>query len=200
MYKVDGETLYKRVKYNSPKYQEELHCPLIFKVMADPKKGTISAFCMEANISDHKFYKWIHENELFEECYRIARMYAREIWEAWGREISEELTMPGTANHKFEHWKMIGWSRFGVGKNSRIRLNLNPEDAPNKHYGQLLKQASDGDFTAGEIKQLMEAVNVGLNTHQVFALQSEIDQLKFDLGIMNENTSGNNTFADKRTT
>jgi hypothetical protein len=66
-----------------------------------------------------------------------------------------------------------------------------------EHYAQLLKQANNGDFTAGEIKQLMEAINVGLNTHQVFTLQKEIDQLKADLITMNENSNGNNHFAAK---
>jgi len=93
---------------------------------------------------------------------------------------------------------MIGWSRFGISKNSRIKLKLKPNDSPDKHYSQLLAQAAEGDFTAAELKQLMEAINVGLNTHQTFQLQKEIDQLKFDLGTMQENSNGNNTFADKR--
>lgn len=41
--------------------------------------------------------------------------------------------------------------------------------------------ASNGDFTAGEIKQLMEAINVGLNAHQAFEVQKQIDELKSDL-------------------
>jgi len=58
----------------------------------------------------------------------------------------------GVINYAFEHWKMIGWSRFGVGKNSRIKLNLNPNGTPLEHYQQVILQASEGDFTASEIK------------------------------------------------
>jgi hypothetical protein len=91
---------------------------------------------------------------------------------------------------------MIGWSRFGISKNSRIKLELVPTDNPAQHYSQLLVQAAKGDFTAGEIKQLMEAVNVGLNTHQVFELQKQIDELKSDLATMVDNQNGNNTVAN----
>jgi len=42
----------------------------------------------------------------------------------------------------------------------------------------------------------MEAVNVGLNTHQVFELQKQIDELKSDLALMVKNKNGNDTFAN----
>jgi hypothetical protein len=198
MHKVDGLAIYKEVKAGRKSiFDEEKHCSMILNIMGNDLKGTMSAFCVEAGISDSTFYDWAKSHEIFRECYALAKMFARENWEAQGREICEEVTMPGTSNHKFEYWRMIGWSRFGVGKNSRIRLDLDPNGTPNEHYGQLLKQASNGDFTAGEIKQLMEAVNVGLSTHQVFELQKEIDQLKFDLTVMNENGDVHNTFADK---
>lgn len=200
MKKVNAKALYEQIKHKRIKLDEEKHCIMIFDVMTNPKKGSVSAFCVEAGISDSSFYRWLAKNETFRECYGLAKQYDRENWEAEGREISEEVNMPGTSNHKFERWRMIGWAKFGVGKNARIRLNLNPKGTPHEHYSQLLTQASEGDFTAGEIKQLMEAVNVGLNSHQVFKLQSEIDQLKFDLTTMNENSNVNNTFTDKRIT
>lgn len=198
MLKVDGHEIYKTLKYNRPKFDEEKHCSLILNVMANPMKGRLSAFCAEAFVSEATFYTWLRENELFFECYSLSKMLARENWEHEGAIIAEEICMPGTSNHRFEHWRMVGWSRFGVGKNSRIRLDLDPKATPNEHYSQLLYQASQGDFTAGEIKQLMEAVNVGLNTHQVIALQKEIDQLRSDLATMNENTNAHNSGSDTR--
>lgn len=197
MLKDEAIELYKTVKYNTIKFNEEIHCPLILRVMSEPDKSTVSAFCVEAQIGEKKFYSWLKQSEVFAECYSMAKMYARENWEEEGRVLKDEVVMPGTSNYKFEYWRMIGWSRFGVGKNSRIRLDLDPKSGPDQHYGQLLEQASQGDFTAGEIKQLMEAVNVGLSTHQVFKLQQEIDQLKSDLATMNENANGNNSFTDK---
>lgn len=198
MYKADAEELYKQIKYNRPVFDENKHCIMILSIMSNPDKGTMSAFCVDARISSKTFYKWLKENEIFLECYGLGQLMARENWEAMGREIMNETLMPGSISYKFDYWRQIGWSRFGIGKNSRIRLDLDPDATPNHHYKQLIAQASQGDFTAGEIKQLMEAINVGLNTHQVFLLQKEIDQLKADLATMNENTNnGNNTFSDK---
>jgi hypothetical protein len=189
--------IYKQTRDNTIIYNEARHCTLLLKVMGDPKKSRLSAFCAAVGISESKFYKWVNEHELFRECYLIGQVLSRENWENQGEELRDEIVLPGTSNHKFEHWRMMGWARFGVGKNSRIRLKLNSKSAPNEHYSQLLEQAAEGDFTAGEIKQLMEAINVGMSAHQVFNLQKEIDQLKFDLTIMNENTHGDNSLANK---
>ena len=199
MSKVDGQAIYEKIKKGRTKFDEVIHCPMIINLMANDLKGTMSAFCCEALISDRTFYTWLKENEIFQECYALGKMFAREHWEEEGRKIRDERLMPGESSYAFEYWRMIGWSRFGIGKNSRIRLDLNPHATPNEHYSQLLKQASEGEFTAGEIKQLMEAVNVGLNTHQVFELQKEIDQLRKDLATMSENTNGDNPFSDKGT-
>ncbi len=202
MSKVDAKALYEKVKrkHGSPSvYEEEKHCIMIFDVITNPKKGSVSAFCVEAGIGDTSFYRWLDKYDLFKECYGLAKMYSKMNWEREGMDISEAVFMPGTHSHRFEIWRMLGWSRFGEGKNARIRLNLKADSTPLEHYKQLMQQASEGEFTAGEIKQLMEAVNVGINTHQVFKMQDEIEQLKFDLTTMNENTNGNNTFADKRT-
>lgn len=193
-----AKELYKVMKEGKPKFNEEIHCPLILKIMNNSEKGTFSAFCVEAKISERTFYNWLKDSELFLECYSLGKMFAREQWEREGREIREEVTMPGTSNYKFEHWRMIGWSKFGIGKNSRIRLNLDP-GTPLEHYNQLLLQASQGDFTAGEIKQLMEAINVGLNTHQVFKLQDQINQIKSDQLTMKENSRVHNSFTNQAT-
>lgn len=197
MRKVDGSEIYKSIKKKCAKFNEKIHCPMIINIMADTSKGTYSAFCTEANVGERTFYNWLRDSEIFQECYSLGKLFARENWENLGREIYDEIIMPGTSNHKFEYWRMIGWSRFGIGKNSRIRLNLKATDTPDQHYSQLLQQASEGDFTAGEIKQLMEAVNVGLSTHQVFAMQKEIDALKQDLATMVENSNGHNIVTDK---
>lgn len=201
---IDGKEIVKRLRERNAKsgdgYNEDEHCAKIITIMGNPDKGTMSAFCVESLISDDKFYAWVEKYPFFMDCYCLAKMFARENWERMGREIKDRVSLPGTINNEFEYWKMIGWSRFGIGKTSRIRLALDPHSKPNEQYAQLLKQAATGDFTAGEIKQLMEAVNVGLNAHQVFELQKEIDQLKADLAIMKENSNGNDTFSDKRFT
>jgi hypothetical protein len=197
MSKVDVKEMYQRMKYNKIQLNEDLHCPMLLEAMSNSDKGSFTAFCVEAGIGEKKFYEWLMKSELFATCYGLGKMISRENWEDLGRQIRDEVNMPGTVNHKFEYWRSIGWNRFGIGKNSRIRLNLKSTDTPNQHYEQLINQASEGDFTAGEIKQLMEAINVGLNTHQVFALQKEIDQLKSDLATMSENSNAHNIGTNK---
>ncbi len=189
--------IYRQLKHGEIRYDEEKHCALILKVMIDKDLGYHSAFCTQALVGERKFYAWLAQHELFRECYCLAKMFSRQNWEEDGVALKDEVIMPGTTNHRFDHWRMVGWSRFGIGKNARIRLELDPDAKPDKHYAQLLRQAANGDFTAGEIKQLMEAINVGLNTHEKFALQKEIEQLKADLITMNENSNANNRFPDQ---
>lgn len=194
---LDAKAIVAKFKQGPVKYDADIHCEMLVNVMTNRNKGTMSGFCVEAFISEQTFWNWCRDNEVFADLYSFCKMFSRELWEEEGRDI-RDMTMPiGTISYAFEYWKLIGWSRFGVSKNGRIRLNLNPNDTPDKHYAQLLKQASEGDYTAAEIKQLMEAVNVGLNTHQVFALQKEIDQLKSDLATMQANTDAHNSSTNK---
>ena len=195
MLKAEAEELYQLIKAGKIKYKEEIHCAMILLIMAHPEKGTVASFCKEVKICDKTFYNWLNQNDLFLQCYSLGKVLARAAWEEEGRELRNEICMPGAISFKFEHWRMMGWANYGIGKTMRIRLKLDADATPDKHYSQLIRQASDGDFTSGEIKQLMEAINVGLNTHQVFTLQKEIDQLKSDLATMVENSNGNNPVA-----
>ena len=192
---LDADGIYKKLKAGKTKYNADEHCPLLLKIMME--KGRLSAFCAAVLISDDTFYKWCKEHELFLDVYAVCKILARELWEKEGEIIKSQTNMPGVISHEFEHWKMVGWSRFGISKNSRIKLDLDPNGNPATHYAQLLKQASEGCFTASEIKQLMEAVNVGLSTHQVFQLQKEIDELKSDLAIMAKNSDAHNSSTNK---
>lgn len=190
----DAVKIYKKLKLGVH-YSEELHCPMVIDVLH--KKGTVAAFCVEAGIGESTFYNWLAKHPIFLSCYEYGKALARVNWENEGEEIAKYHAPLGTIDHSFEHWRMLGWSRFGVGKNSRIRLNLQPTSNPAEHYQALLMQASNGDFTAGEIKQLMEAINVGLNAHQVFELQKEIDELKSDLAKLTEMQNGENSYTNK---
>ena len=179
------------------KYNEEEHCKLLIKVMMDKDTGCYSAFCVQAMIAECTFFVWLRDHALFCNLYYFTRMVAKQLWYEEGRQIRDKEYQIGTMNYEFEHWKLMGWAKFGISKNSRIKLNLNPEDSPAKHYAAILKQAAEGDFTASEFKQLMEAVNVGLNVHQVFELQKQIDELKSNQAIMMANTNADNPFANK---
>jgi hypothetical protein len=197
---LDVDKVYSRFKNkNSQKYKEEEHCKLLIKVMMDKDNGCPSAFCIHAMISETTFFAWVRDHELFRNLYYFTKMVAKQLWYEEGRQIRDREYQIGTMNYEFEHWKLMGWAKFGISKNSRLKINLNPEDTPAKHYASILKQASEGDFTASEFKQLMEAVNVGLNVHQVFELQKEIDELKSDVATMKANTNVKNPFSDKGT-
>jgi hypothetical protein len=186
-------------KKHNYKYSEELHCKLLIKIMMDKEYGCHSAFCVQAMISEKSFYDWISKHELFRNLWFFTKMVAKQLWYEEGKQIRDREYQIGTMNYEFEHWKLMGWTKFGISRNSRIRINLNPEETPAKHYASILQQAAEGDFTASEFKQLMEAVNVGLNVHQVFELQKEIDELKSDMAIMKANTNVKNPFTDKGT-
>lgn len=195
---LDVDTIYNHFKGgNESKYDPLEHGKLIIKVMLDVNRGTYGSFCVQAMITEKTFFNWVNAHEEFRNLYYFTRMVAREVWEEEGRAIKSREYMIGTLNYEFEHWKLIGWSRFGVSKNARLKINLNPDDSPAKHYAAILKQAADGDFTASEFKQMMEAVNVGLNVHQVFELQKQIDELKSDLNTLSVNTNVKNPFTDK---
>lgn len=189
-----ADTIFQKIKKKHPKYIESTHCPMVLRVMSS-KDGSLADFLIEAVISETTFYKWLRIYHMFNDCYEIAKSYARRNWEREGEEL--KYLQSHEVGCRFEHWRLIGWSRYGVGKNSRIRLNLTENGTPHQHYHDLLKQASEGCFTAGEIKQLMEAINVGLSAHQVFELQREIDELKANLEKMEANRNGLNTIADQ---
>jgi hypothetical protein len=196
--KINTDNIYEHFKRKSPTYyDQDTHCRLLLDVMLDSDRGSTAAFCRETLISENTFWTWVRVHEIFGEIYSFCKIYARAEWEKEGRQLRDHLYPMGTISHAFEHWKMVGWSRFGISKNSRIKLNLNPKDSPDKHYAALLEQANSGDFTASEIKQLMEAVNVGLRTHEIIELQKEVDKLKSDLLIMKQNSNADNTLANK---
>jgi hypothetical protein len=195
------DDIYKHFKnrYNL-KYCEETHCKLLIKVMMNKDFGCHSAFCVQAMVCEQTFYNWVHKHEIFRSLWFFTKMVAKQLWFEEGRKIRDKEYQMGTINFEFEHWKLMGWTKFGISRNSKIRINVNPEDSPAKHYQEILRQASEGDFTASEFKQLMEAVNVGLNVHQVFELQKQIDELKSDLSIVAVNANVKNPFADKGAT
>lgn len=202
MFKLEPDEIYsyfKSKKYEH--YDEEKHCKLLVRIMSNPVKGTIYAFCVEARISERTFYRWIDKHELFGEIYSFMKMVARDSWEQEGREFLVKEYQMGTVNYDFEYWKMVGWCRFGVSRTPKIKIKVDETDSPIKLYERIIKQASEGEFTASEFKQLMEAVNVGLNVHQIFNQQQQIDDIKKDLSTMIANQeNANNSFANKGTT
>lgn len=180
--KMTPQEIYQKLKTRTI-YDEEIHCPMVIECMSS--SGTVSSFCKEAMISDTSFYRWVNAHPMFETCYRYASMVAREEWEDQGRSGKDD------PEFNLEYWRIVGSSRYGLGKTNRVRVEVDEEASPYIQYQQLLKQASHGDFTASELKQLMESVNVGSRVFETFKLQQEVDTMKEDLNKMSQNHVNN---------
>jgi len=119
-------------------------------------------------------------------------MIARENWEREGE------AGKGDESFDLELWKTQGAARYGVGKTNRVRVHIDADSTPYSQYKQLMMQASMGDFTASELKQLMESINIGIRAYESFELQREVDTMRDDLTKMNSE-NGNNIVAIKKT-
>lgn len=190
--KFNAKKAYEQLKAGNRVYDEEKHCVMVLEVLNNPKQGTISAFCKEAGITDSCFYKWKSKFPIFNDCYRFGTILSKENWE------SEGLAGKDDPEFNLEYWRIIGSARYGLGKTNRVRIEVDENSNPYEQYKQLISQANMGDFTASEIKQLMESINVGTRTYESFELQKAVDQMKADLVEMEKNR-GNNSVSIENT-
>ena len=185
MEKNNARAIYKQLKKSYTQYDETIHCPLVLQLVG--MHGRISEFCMDALISDSTFWNWTRKYPLFQECFRIAKMFALEKWEKEGEN--------GRYNPEFNTsiWTTQGNHWFGLGKTARIRLDIDDGINPWEQYQQIMKQATMGEFTSAELKQIMESINIGLRSHEAIKMQEEMDKMKQDLKLMNQNHANNVT-------
>lgn len=163
-------------------YEPEKHCPMVMEVCSDYQLGDASFFCAKAGISGQTFFRWTYTHPEFNEAYGLANMKARAEW------LRQAAANNDNPEWDSEFWKHIGRTRFGLGRSNKVFLALDPQGTPTDHYKQILAQAAEGAFSASELKQLMEAINVGLRAHEIIELQKEIEQMKNDLVKMMEHT------------
>lgn len=184
---TQGEKIYKELKKNINKsiYEEKKHCAMVIDVLGNPEKATMASFCIEAGISDKTFYKWINKYDIFHECYRYACMLSQQQWDNTGKNGMYD------EDFNIEVWKVQGAARYGVGKTNRVRVHIDADTSPFEQYKQLMAQASNGDFSSSELKQLMESINIGCRAYEQFELQKEIDVMKTDLKKMSQNNADN---------
>ena len=170
-------------------YDEDIHCPLILEVMNN--EGTMAAFCARVSISDGMFHHWTKKYPLFNDCYQIGKMYSKANWEQAGRD--------GQADEGFDYnyWRLIGASRYGVSATPRIKLDVDADSNPYEQYKQLINQASREEFTASEIKQLMESLNVGRAVYETFKLQESVDEIQLNLERMKTNHEHNSSAIEE---
>lgn len=185
-----ASTLFKKIKAK-PKYREKYHCELILKTFLMNK--TMADFLEEACISRQRLVAWQAKHPIFNECVMIAKEIGRARWIKKGIEGME-----------WQHFNSKVWE--GIGKQNfggldKISLTVDCEATPYDQYQQVIKQASCGDFTSSEIKQLMESVNIGLRAFEVCELQKQIDSLNEGLEKMKEreleqHQAANQSFAE----
>lgn len=188
---LDPELMYEQLKKakkkkNGSVYDEKIHCPMVIRIMME--KGRVSAFCKAGVISDSTFWRWTVSYPIFNECYRLGKILALEEWEAEG-ELGKY-----DPNFNVKIWESQGMHHHNFGKSARVRLSIDPESNPLQQFKQLMRQASDGEFTSSEIKQIMEAMNFGVRAYETFELQKELDQMKEDLIKMSEHANEQNIF------
>lgn len=179
----DVREIYVKLKEGPTVYQEEKHCQMALKVLSETGRKT--AFFKAAMIGSTTFYRWVEKYPIFRDCVEIGYVHAREDWE---REYEE--------NHNDENWSKKEWEargarNFSANHEKNIVLDIDPMGSPWQHYQQIMKQAKIGSFNASEIKQLMEAVNVGTRVYEAYELQREVDKMKEDLNTMSQR-NGNN--------
>lgn len=190
MSKIDAKSLYLQIKTRTANgiYKEELHCPMIIEVMNT--EGTCTAFCRRALISDTLFYQWTKKHKIFSECYQLGKILSKANWEQEGEDGKNEEFF------NFDHWRLTGSMRYGVGKN-RVRMGIDPKSNPYDQYKQLVEMANTEEFNASEIKQLMESINVGIRAYESFKLQEQIDKIAEDVNIMGVRSANNLNSIEK---
>jgi hypothetical protein len=178
MTKLDPKKIYEQAKknVNGKVYDEKKHCLMVLEIIGNG--GSVAEFCVEALVSDTTYYDWRRKHRIFDECSRIAVNFAQMLWEREGENNADN------PDFNWRFWEGIGTSRFYYNKQGRVRVNLDTKADPHVQYQQLLMQASEGDLSASEIKQLMESINIGIRAYESFKLQQEVDKMKDDLAKM----------------
>lgn len=184
------QNMYERIRdANGSFYDEATHCPMIIEALES--KLRISAFCKKAQIGERAFLEWVKKYPNFKLCYELGQVLAQETWE------KEEEDNVGNPDWDRKTWISKG-SRYFAKDKSRVILDVTDGATPWEQYQQIMQQASRGEFSASEIKQIMEAINIGTRVFEAFKLQVEVDKMKDDLNEMSQR-HGNNSLSVVKT-
>ena len=175
-----GKQLYKQAK-EGVVYEPEVHCPMIIDLFAN-NEGE-SEFCLKVGISRQRFVRWQMECSLFRECVQIAKEVG---YVSWMKLYSEWEPDPDIEKDKFDFRKWAELYKKNFGSRAKVAIYIDSESSPIEQYKAIMHQASTGHFTSGEIKQVMESINIGLRAHEVCNLQDEVNELKEGLLKMEE--------------
>jgi hypothetical protein len=178
----EANAIYKKIKFNSIVYEETIHCPMIIKAMVNNSRYT--SFCKEALISERTFLNWTYRHPVFRECYELGKVFARENWE------DEAINNKNNVDWDSKEWGSRGARYFSVNKD-KIRIMVDAEMNPWEQYQKIMSDCASGDFTASEIKQVMESINVGRNAFESFKLQQDVDKMAKEINQMSQHNGHN---------
>ena len=173
-----GKDLYKKIK-SGVTYDAEKHCSLIIDLFA--KNEGLSEFCLAVGISRDTYVQWMRENEDFRKCASLAKDVGIASWMRLYTEFE-----PDEHTDKFNTVPWYSLYKKNFGEQNKVTVYLDPKANPIQQYAQVMQQATNGDFTATEIKLIMESINIGLRAHEVCNLQGQVDELKDGLKKMEE--------------
>src|SRR5690242_20412188 len=91
----EADELVRKIKYGHIKYNPDVHPSMLLRIMSDPEKSRMTAFCAEVGIGEATFYNWMKKDELLLKCYALGKILSRENWEREGLKIKEDVLMPG---------------------------------------------------------------------------------------------------------
>ena len=198
MAKISSKKVYeeakKNVSRNKKKYKEDIHCQMVVDVFSSAT-GSDATFCEKAVISEHTLKTWRFSYPVFKECYDIAKMMAKKAWELEGEMNKHD------AEFNMEYWEKKGDRLFRAFKKDRVSPYMSPDKNPYEQYKELLKQSQSGEFSAPEIKQLMESINIGIRSYETYKLEEEVEDMKDALEKMRRHsveTSTETSTAKKR--
>lgn len=175
-----GKQLYESIKAGVI-YVPEIHCPAIIDMYAN-NEGE-SDFCLKYGISRQRFVSWQMLCPIFREAVALAKEVG---YVSWMRMYTEWEPDPDVEKDKFDFRRWAELYKKNFGTRAKVSIYVDPNTTPIQQYEAIMHQASTGHFTSGEIKQIMESINIGLRAHEVCNIQKEVDELKEGLKKMEE--------------
>lgn len=186
---MNGHEIYKMYKDDlANTYLEHLHCPMVVDFMNS--EGTMIAFCKEAKITEGTFYKWLERYPIFKKCYEYGKILSYDNWEKEG-DLGQQ-----DENFNFDHWRLKGIRRYRI-TSDKIKVKVTKDEDPYKQYQSIMQQAGEGDFTASELKQIMESINVGVRAFESFKLQEQVEKMQEDVKLMAHNNGFDSTTIEQ---
>lgn len=160
-----------RFQTKPPKYVPSIHLPLLDEIFSKGK--SIASFCVAAKIVRTTFHNWVEQYPDFEEAYELATSKAQVYWEEYG---ANNMMIPG---FNYSWWASIMRNRFGYTEHRKIKIKgIDQAKTAMDKYNLVLKEVSEGQITAHELKQLVESILAGTKILEHTELCADVKELQ----------------------